>query len=80
MPGHKERRLLGGPFDGQIATGDGADVIELDEDPTMAYHRTWLPWPPQGDEPLESVYVWAERDWVPPAVALIRQAVEEARR
>lgn len=82
-----KRRLVGGPMDGETIDS-AADVLELDEAPGMAYHRTHLAidppdlqWWEHGKDHAprsETVYEWHERDWVSPVVAAIREALDSA--
>jgi len=81
--------FVGGPWHGKMRDVlEGVHVVAFAEFPHMAYHRThahtggsvdpdW--WMRNLPEPSSVVvYEWHGRDWVPPAVAAIRAAVEEA--
>jgi hypothetical protein len=80
--------LVGGPRDGRtIEIPDHVSVVEMAEDPDMAYHRTHRLvsgsedpyWFIRGlaEPQYETIFEWHERDWVSPAVAAIRAAVYE---
>lgn len=80
-------KCMGGPMSGQDVDWT-ADVVELGPEPDMAYHRT-LPsdwtyeqfwWEMGLPEPVrpEKVYEWHEREWIPPVVRALREAVIEA--
>ena len=84
-------RAVGGPLDGADLDGS-ADVVIVQSYPDHAYHRTrptdtdwrmsidpdwWMKGLPEPVRP-DRVYEWHERDWLPPEVRLIRDAVREA--
>ncbi len=82
-------RLIGGPMNGQTIDTP-AQVIELSEAPGMAYHKCnyWPNGEPDPDwwmkgldepAPPEKVFEWHERDWEPPEVVAIKDAVRSPR-